>query len=119
MALADAMAHRIEQVNELLRATLAQVAERTLEFPPGVIVTFKRVITSRDLSAARVWVSILPVERSAETLALLQQSLPELQRLVAERVVLQFMPKFRLLLDESEERAQRVTDLLDRLGSSK
>lgn len=107
---------RIAQINELLRATLARVIERDVEFPPGVIATVKRVVTSRDLSSAKVWVSVLPVEQRGAALSLLQRRLPELQRNVAQLIILQFMPKFRIMADVSEERAQRVTDLLDDLA---
>lgn len=107
--------HRIDQVNELLRTTLARVVERDVELPTGVMLTIKRVVTSKDLSHAKVWVSVLPAERSAEILSLLQTLLTGLQREVAKLVILQFMPKFRLVLDESEERAARVTGLLDQL----
>lgn len=106
---------RMAQVNELLRKRFAEALEREVEIPRGVIATCKRVITSRDFSSAKIWLSVLPVERTAEVFDLLQKELPRLRHIIAGMVEFQFMPKLRLVVDESEERAQKVTDILDRL----
>lgn len=109
----------MDQINEVLRATLAMVIERDVEFPTGVILTVKRIITSKDLSTAKVWTSVLPAERTKEVLIQLRSALPDLQRQVAALVELQFMPTFRLIVDASEERAQHITDILDELADKR
>lgn len=107
--------HRIAQVNELLRQELSQLVERVLELPPNVMLTIKRVEATRDLSSAKVWVSILPIAEQDAALTLLKDQLPDIQQQVARRVRLQTMPKLRLRVDQSEEHAQRVTRRLDQL----
>ncbi len=106
---------RMAQVNELLRQRFAEALEREVELPPGVIATCKRVVTSRDFSTAKIWLSVLPVDQTPAVFDQLRKELPRLQHLIAGMVEFQFMPKLRLMVDESEERAQKVTDLLDRL----
>lgn len=107
--------HRMAQVDEVLRRTLAGLLERELEFPPGVVVTVTRVQTAADFSTAKVWVSVLPAEQSAAALKRLTAALPELQRLVAAASAFQFMPRLKLMRDASEERAARIMKLLDEL----
>lgn len=105
----------MRQVDELLRGMLANLIERTLEFPRGVVVTITRVQTAADLSSAKVWVSVLPVEQRAHCLAQIRGALPELQRSVAQTVAFQIMPRLLLMADASSERADRITHLLDSL----
>lgn len=107
--------HRMRQVDELLRSLLANLLERTLEFPVGVVVTITRVQTAADLSSAQVWVSVLPVEQRTACLEQIRDALPELQRSVAQTVAFQTMPRLQLMADASGERADHITGLLDSL----
>ncbi|MBI3115275.1 MAG: 30S ribosome-binding factor RbfA [Candidatus Kerfeldbacteria bacterium] len=105
----------MDQINALLRQQFAELLEREVELPTGVLVTCKKVVTSRDLSDAKVWISVLPSERTDEALALLKTALPELQHLIAGRIRLQHMPRLTLVEDQSEERAGHINEVLDQL----
>lgn len=113
-----APSHRMRQVDELLRGTLAQLIERDLEFPAGVVVTITRVLTTGDFSSAQVWVSVLPAAQAAAVWGQLTAALPGLQKHVAGIVQFQHMPTLTLVRDDSAERAAHITDLLDGLRGS-
>jgi ribosome-binding factor A len=89
---------------------------RVVDLPVGTLATVTRVACSPDFEHAKVWVSVLPSEQTAATLLALDGALGELQHLLIQKVEMDPVPKIRFLLDDSEQRASKIVDLLDTLG---
>lgn len=106
---------RLDRVNQLVRNELAAILERELEVPPGTLVTVTRVVVSPDTEHARVFVSVLPYERRSEVESMLVSRIGEFQRLLNRKLVMEYVPRIRFLLDSSEQQASRIDDLLDSL----
>ncbi len=106
---------RLDRVNALLRRELSTLVARELEFPSGTLVTVTKVTTSPDLEHAKVYVSILPPERTAEVIEPLDKSTATIQRLLNRALVMEFVPRIRFVVDDGENRAARIERLLDTL----
>ncbi len=107
---------RLNRVNQLIRQELSELIKREIEFEPGVLVTVTRVQTSSDLEHASVWISVLPSDSASDVLAHLTKSLGALQRLLNRKLVMESVPKLRLILDMSADRASEIERLLDSLN---
>ncbi len=110
---------RLTRVNELLRREIGAILFRVLD--PNTFdlaaVTITHVITSSDLRTARVLVSIRGHETErTRMLAQLKHCRAEIQRRIAEAVILKYTPRLTFVLDPSIESGDRVLALLDRLA---
>jgi ribosome-binding factor A len=105
---------RMRRVNEALRELIGDAISTELQDPRIGFVTVTAVETSPDLRSARVYVSVLgePEVREA-TLAGLGSSHGVLQAKIAREMRIKRTPTLSFHYDESVERGDRVTRLLD------
>jgi ribosome-binding factor A len=108
---------RPERVAQLMRREIAEVLQRRLRDPRVTgMVSVTDVEVSHDLSAARIFVSILPdgPERQ-RALDALQSAAGFIRHELAPRLGLREVPELRFVLDTSIERGARVDELLRRI----
>jgi ribosome-binding factor A len=105
---------RMRRVNEAIREILGDAITTELKDPRIGFVTVTEVDTSPDLRAARVYVSVLgsPEERES-SLAGLRSSHGVLQGKIASGIRLKRTPTLTFEYDESTERGDRISRLLD------
>ena len=113
--LAYAMAtERMRRVNEVMREVVADAIASELDDPRIGFVTVTSVDTSPDLRSARVYVSVLGDEAARESaLAALGAAHGVLQAAVNRELRLKRTPTLKFVYDESLERAQRLSELLE------
>jgi ribosome-binding factor A len=105
---------RLRRVDEAIRQVLSDAA-RDLKDPRVGFVTMTGVKTSPDLRHARVYVSVLGDEAAREaSLEGLRSAHGFLQRRVAEELRLKHTPTLTFVYDDTAERGQRLTELIDR-----
>ncbi len=104
---------RILRVNALLHAALDQYLQRTVEFPQGVLATISQVLTSEDLSRARVFISVLPASQGAAVVKDINVRAGSMRHALGKQVSLRSVPQLRFVEDVREERADRINRLLD------
>jgi ribosome-binding factor A len=105
---------RLRRVDEAIRQVLSD-AVQDLKDPRVGFVTVTAVQTSPDLRHARVYASVLGDAQAREaSLAGLRSAHGFLQRRVADELRLKHTPTLDFVYDETAERAQRLTELIDR-----
>jgi ribosome-binding factor A len=105
---------RLRRVDEAIRQVLSD-AVQDLKDPRVGFVTVTAVQTSPDLRHARVYASVLgDAEARDASLAGLRSAHGFLQRRVADELRLKHTPTLEFVYDETAERAQRLTELIDR-----
>ena len=104
----------MRRVNEAIREILADAIATDLKDPRIGFVTVTDVDTSPDLRAARVYVSVLgsPEERES-SLAGLRSSHGVLQRKIATGMRMKRTPTLTFEYDESVDRGDRISRLLE------
>jgi ribosome-binding factor A len=99
---------------------LAEILTTKAEDPRlrALNVTGARI--SRDLSAARIWVSgAIPAPDEPAILKALAHATPYLRTLLAPRLGLRIVPNLQFLIDHSSESGARIEKLLRELREPK
>ena len=105
---------RMRRVNESIKEILGEAITTELKDPRIGFVTVTDVDTSPDLRAARVYVSVLGSEEERESsLAGLRSSHGVLQGKIASGMRMKRTPTLTFEYDETVERGDRITRLLD------
>jgi len=105
---------RMRRVNEAIREILADAIATELKDPRIGFVTVTEVDTSPDLRSARVYVSVLGNEDDRErSLQGLSSSHGVLQGKIAGAMRMKRTPTLTFEYDESVDRGDRISRLLD------
>jgi ribosome-binding factor A len=105
---------RMRRVNEVVREVVSGAIATELQDPRIGFVTVTSVDTSPDLRSARVYVSVLGDEEQREaSLAGLRSSHGPLQAAIAAELRLKRTPTLSFHYDDSIERGDRITRLLE------
>jgi len=107
---------RMRRVDEAMKHVLSEAIQELKD--PGIgFVTVTGVQTTRDLSQATVWVSVLGSERQqSSTLAALARASGVLQGRIARELHLRKTPQLAFAYDHAVERGVRMTKLIDELA---
>jgi len=106
---------RIAQVNETIRLELAKHIPEILPIEEGELVTITRVMTSRDLGHAKIFVTLFPDTRQDELFARLKEHAKELRHELSQGMPLFRVPELSFQIDTTEKQAQHIEKLLDSL----
>jgi ribosome-binding factor A len=108
---------RMRRVNEAVKEVLSSQLALGLKDPRIGFVTVTGVDTSPDLRAARVYVSVLGDEAEREAaLEGLNSSTGFLQARIGDELRMKRTPTLTFLYDETVERADRMTRLIDEVA---
>jgi ribosome-binding factor A len=110
--------HRSSRVAQAIHRSLASVLLQQTRDPLLQQVTLTHVDVSRDLGVAKVHFTVRDPEQSREALAALSESAGYLRHEVSRDVKLRATPQLRFLYDESLERGERLTSLIDEARAS-
>ena len=110
------MSQRTDRVDELLRQEIGAILAREVADPRIGFATVTDVETSRDLSHAKVWVSVIgDTAERRETLDALERAMGFVRRELGVRLRLRRIPALHVELDSSMEHGTRVLQILDEL----
>ncbi len=104
---------RRRRVEHLMQRALAQIITREMDDPFLGMPTISAVEVSRDFSYARVYVSLFNSPDEAEGLAHLRKRAGRLRHRLGQVLDLRSLPELRFQLDETIERGQRLSRLID------
>lgn len=109
-----ALHSRMQRVNEEIRAAIAEILLTEIKDPRVAdrMISVNRVVVSKDLHYARVWVSVLGTDAEcADAVAGLNHSRAFIRRLLAERIVLKYLPDLHFEFDSSVKETTRLLEL--------
>src|SRR5664280_593205 len=110
------MSQRTDRVDELLRQEIGAILAREVADPRIGFATVTDVETTRDLSHAKVWVSVIgDTAERRETLEALERAMRFVRRELGVRLHLRRIPALHVVLDASMEHGTRVLQILDEL----
>ncbi|MDF0533294.1 30S ribosome-binding factor RbfA [Shewanella yunxiaonensis] len=111
---------RTRRIAQQLQQELAFVLQRDMKDPRIGMVTVNDVDVSRDLSFAKVYVTLFEEdpERIQEKMAALTKAAPYVRTLVAGRMQLRVMPELRFVYDKSLVEGMRMSNLVTQVINS-
>jgi len=109
------MSDRIIKVNELLRQKLGEAILEEVEMPQGVLASIVEIKTSSDLRYSQVRMNVFPEEAGDKIVHKFNLLAKRLQAAVASKVVLKNSPKLQFVLDKTEDQAEDIEKILDKI----
>lgn len=106
--------NRMQKFDELILQELSR--ELLIKFP-GSIFSLTQVHVSKDLSFAKVWVS--SVDNPLKLVERFNASSGELRKTLSEKVVARRVPKLFFVVDDTEEKAEKIDKLFLELEKEK
>jgi len=99
------ISRRQEKINSLFErlASFFFAKEKT-----GSIITITRIISSKDLKSAKIFISIFPENKGKEVLGFLKGKAGELRRYIGSQIKMKFLPFFEIAIDEEEKTRQKI-----------
>ena len=108
------MSHgRPQRVADLIQRELSDLIRREVRDPRVGMITLTSVDVSPDLTHAKVFFTLLTKEKVAETTHALQRAAGFLRSQLAHRMKMYTTPELRFVYDESVERGDRLSRLID------
>jgi len=104
---------RPQKVADLIQRELADLLRRDVRDPHIGMVTLTSVDVSPDLSHAKVFFTILEKEKLGDTARALKRAAGFLRSQLAHRMKMYTTPELRFTYDESVERGDHLSQLID------
>jgi ribosome-binding factor A len=110
---------RPQKLGDQMQRELSDLVQRELRDPRVGMLTITAVDVSPDLSHAKVFFTILDKSKLEDTLAGLKRSAGFLRSQLARRIKLYTTPELRFVYDESVERGDHLSRLIDAANKGK
>jgi ribosome-binding factor A len=104
---------RPRKVADLIQRELNDLLLREVRDPGIGMITITSVDVSPDLSHAKVYFTTLEKEKQSATEKALQRAAGYLRSQLAHRIKLYTTPELRFVYDESVERGDKLSQLID------
>jgi ribosome-binding factor A len=104
--------HRTDRVSAQLRRELGAIVHAAVREHGLPSVSVSDVEVTRDLAHAKVFVTALQAERSAEAVKALKTITPELRYALGRAMKLRHVPELHFQYDDSVDRGERINNLL-------
>ena len=110
------MTRRVERVNHTIQKELGVLIEGLSDPRLSPVISVTAVEVNRDLSVAKVYVSVLgsDIERS-DAIDALRSAASRLRMEVSKRIVIRTMPKLSFFSDATLQTGADVDQLIDRV----
>ena len=110
------MTRRVERVNHTIQKELGVLIEGLSDPRLSPVISVTAVEVNRDLSVAKVYVSVLGsyIERS-DAIDALRSAASRLRMEVSKRIVIRTMPKLSFFSDDTLQTGADVDQLIDRV----
>ena len=104
---------RPQKVADLIQRELADLLRHEVRDPRVGMVTLTSVDVAPDLSHAKIFFTILDKDRQRDTTKALQRAAGFLRSQLSHRMSMYTTPELRFVYDESVERGDRLSRLID------
>ena len=105
---------RQNKIARLIQKELSEIFLLQTKSMPGVLVSVSIVRISPDMSYARVYLSVIPSERSEEIVKNINANMKSIRFELGNRVrhQLRIIPELKFFVDDSLDYAEKIDELL-------
>ena len=108
--------HRKERLGEELKKILGQAFLEDIKDPKIGFVTITKVDVTRDLSHAKVYISVLDDQEEKDTMDALNKAKGHLRSIAARQLDLRVAPEISFIADESMAHSMKINRLLKEIS---
>ena len=109
---------RSERVAGQLRRDLAKLIQQELKDPEVGFVSLSDVEVTRDLSHAKVFITVFEPEKAQESLKALRRASTFLRLRLGQELRLRHVPELHFVHDDSVEKGSHIDDLISKALNS-
>jgi len=109
---------RSERVAGQLRRDLARLIQQEIKDPEVGFVSLSDVEVTRDLSHAKVFITVFDPEKAKESLKALQRASVFLRLRLGQELRLRHVPELHFVHDDSVEKGSQIDELIAKALSS-
>ena len=109
---------RSERVAGQLRRDLAKLIQQEIKDPEVGFVSLSDVEVTRDLSHAKVFITVFDPEKAKESLKALRRASTFLRLRLAKELRLRHVPELHFVHDDSVEKGSRIDELISKALSA-
>jgi ribosome-binding factor A len=109
------MSDRMLQVNEKVQRILARLFSEEIEIPLEYFISIVKVDCAPNLRTADVYISVLPFNRKDDAIKFLIGHRQIIQGVFGKKANLKYTPILKYIIDESEEHADQIYQMMDNL----
>ncbi len=102
-----------DRIGDVMMRELSVIIQQELKDPRVGMITIAEVRVSKDLAYAKVFVSVMMEEKSAETLEGLNKAAGFLRAQLAKRMSIRVIPQLRFVYDDTTIKANRISRMID------
>lgn len=102
-------------MNNLVRNVLGDIVSREYRASQDELITIVGVDATPNLQQAKVYISVLPEERTKETVKKLKRDVFRIQQSLNSRLEMRPVPRIEFVEDKQFAKAQKLGELLDRI----
>lgn len=110
--------NRSERVAGQIRRDLATLLQREVKDPEVGFVSLSDVEVSRDLSHAKVFITVFEPEKAQDSIKALKRAAPFLRSRLAQMMRMRHVPELHFAHDDSVEQGSHIDQLISRALSS-
>ncbi len=108
------MSNRIEKVNSLLEQEISKIILKDFDYSKAII-TLTRVEATANLIEAKVYVSVLPEDKTDEALKLLNKDVYSVQQKLNKLLNMRPIPRIKFVKDRVIAEAAKIEKLLEKI----
>ncbi|MBI2791225.1 MAG: 30S ribosome-binding factor RbfA [Gammaproteobacteria bacterium] len=105
--------NRTDRIADVIQKELAQIIHQEMKDPRVGLITLAQVKVSKDLSHAKIYVSVMLEENAAQALETLNKASGFLRAQLAKRIQMRVMPVLSFVYDDTTIKANRLSKLID------
>lgn len=109
---------RMDRIGDLIQRNIATLLREEFKDPRVQWVTVASVEVSRDLSYAKIYITVLEDDKVHQTLKILNRAAGFFRSHLAKKIHLRIVPELHFLFDDSTRRGIRITSLLEQEKSN-
>lgn len=109
---------RHERVAGQMRRDLAKLIQQEIKDPEVGFVSLSDVEVTRDLSHARVFITVFEPEKAKESLKALRRAASFLRRRLGQELRLRHVPELHFVHDDSVEKGSHIDELISKALNS-
>jgi ribosome-binding factor A len=109
---------RSERVAGQLRRDLAKLIQQEIKDPEVGFVSLSDVEVTRDLSHAKVFITVFEPEKAKESLKALRRAATFLRLRLAQELRLRHVPELHFVHDDSVEKGSHIDELISKALSA-
>jgi|SRR3989344_4042457 len=106
------MSHRTEQVGEVMQREISAIIARDIEPPRDCLITVMRAEVTPDLKHAKIFVSILPENKTGSAMKLLESKKGTVQHFLNQKLTMKFSPRIHWELDLTTRKYAAIDEAL-------